>query len=559
LWSKLFSILKYATPSFRTALLDQLNESTAHRLVDKTIASGHSIGTLDLAMRELHEADPNLLGRLERTIGAVHFLRLIDANGAVPELFRIMRHGTPSFRTALLGQLNEGTVRRLVDKTIASGHPIGTLNLAMRGLGKADPNLLGGLERSIGAVQFLRLIDANGTVSDLFRILQCATPALQTAILDELNETIGRHLVDKTIASGRSIGTLHLAMQELGKADPNLLGRLERAIGAVQFLRIVGANGTLAELFKILEYATQAFRTALLNELNETIGRHLVDKTIASGRSIGTLGIAMRDLGKTDPNLLGRLERAIGAVQFLRLIDANGTVVELFKILEHATPTFRTALLEELNGSTVRHLVDKSIEARRSIGTLNLAMRGLGKADPNLLGRLERAIGAVQFLRLIDANGTVSDLFSILQYATPSFRTALLDQLNEGTAHRLVDKTIASGHSIGTLDLAMRELHEADPNLLGRLERAIGALQFLRLIDGTGRCPTCSGFFGTRLLPSERRCWRISTKPQCDIWSTRPSKPSAPSSRSTFRCVNLRARLIEAGVKNLSARADGGG
>jgi hypothetical protein len=86
-----------------------------------------------------------------------------------------------------------------------------------------------------------------------------------------------------------------------------------------------------------------------------------------------------------------------------------------------------------------------------------------GPLPPDLLGRLEQAIGAVHFLRLIAANGTVFELFRILQYATPAFRTALLDQLKEATALQLVDKTIAAGRSIGTLHLAMRELGDEAP------------------------------------------------------------------------------------------------
>jgi hypothetical protein len=84
----------------------------------------------------------------------------------------------------------------------------------------------------------------------------------------------------------------------------------------------------------------------------------------------------MRELGEADEELgadkrvLGRLEQAIGAERFLRLIAANGTVFELFKVLENATPTFREALLRQLDDATAGKLVDQAIAARRSIGTL---------------------------------------------------------------------------------------------------------------------------------------------------------------------------------------------
>src|SRR5438270_9144972 len=164
-------IMKSATPAFRTALLDQLSEANALQLVDKTIAAGRSIGTLNLAMREVGDADPALLGRLEQAIVAVHFLPLIVANPSATLFRSILGNATPAYRTALLDQLNAATALQLVDKTIAAGRSIGTLNLVMREAGDADPALLGRLEQAIGAVHFLRLIVANGTVFELFKIM----------------------------------------------------------------------------------------------------------------------------------------------------------------------------------------------------------------------------------------------------------------------------------------------------------------------------------------------------------------------------------------------------
>ena len=212
--------------------------------------------------------------------------------------------------------------------------------------------------------------------------------------MDRLDEPTAAALVDKTIAAGRSIGTLNLAMRELGEADPGPLGRLEEVIGAAGFLRVIVANGTLFELFMTLKHASSAFREDLLDRLDEPTAAALVEKTIAAGRSIGTLNLAMRELGEADPGLLGRLEEAIGAARFLRLIAANSTLFELFMILKHASSAFREMLLDRLDEPTAAALVDKTIAAGRSIGTLHLAMRELGEADPGLLGRLEEAIGA---------------------------------------------------------------------------------------------------------------------------------------------------------------------
>jgi len=417
--------------------------------------------------------------------GSDAFLRLILANGSLSELFKILANSTPQFRAALLEQLTSTQAEALLDKTIAAGRSIGTLNLAMRELGETNPDLLVRLEHAIGAPAFLRLLLSNATLSDLFKILQYATPQFRAALLGQLTSTQAEALLDKTIAAGRSIGTLHLAMRELGETDPDLLVHLERAIGATAFLRLILSNGTLSELFKILQYATSGFRAALLEQLTSTQAEALLDKTIAAGRSIGTLSLAVRELGETDPDLLAALERAIGAPAFLRLILSNGTLPELFKVLETSTPQFRTVLLEQLTSTQAEALLDKTIAAGRSIGTLSFAMRELGETNSDLLAALERAIGAPAFLRLILSNGTLFELFKVLQYATPPFRTALLEQLTFTQAEALLDKTIAEVRRIETLHFTLRRLSNNSVQL-ATLEKLLGVEGWWRLLIACG-------------------------------------------------------------------------
>ncbi|MFH1719613.1 MAG: hypothetical protein ABIF19_19860 [Planctomycetota bacterium] len=360
-----------------------------------------------------------------------------------------------------------------------------TVGTGFSSLKRNAPAVLARVEKEFGSEKFLRLIAANGTLFELFMILEYATPAFREALMDRLDPDGAAALVDKTIAAGRAVGTLHLAMRELGEADPALLGRLEQAIGAQQFLRLIAANGTLFELFMILEYATPAFREALMDRLDPDGAAALVDKTIAVGRAVGTLHLAMRELGEADPALLRRLEQAIGAQQFLRLIAANGTLIELFRILEYATPAFREALVDRLDPDGTAALVDKTIAAGRSVGTLDLAMRELGEADPALLGRLEQAIGAQQFLRLIAANGTLIELFGILERATSAFREALMDRLDPAGAATLVNKTTAAGRSVESLHHTLRQLSKI-PAQLERLEDLLGVHGWWCLFVGVG-------------------------------------------------------------------------
>ncbi|HUS11437.1 MAG TPA: hypothetical protein VMZ30_13300, partial [Pyrinomonadaceae bacterium] len=197
-------------------------------------------------------------------------------------------------------------------------------------------------------------------------------------------------------------------------------------------------------------------------ELIERRFRILFEQTHSCGdtMAIDDIGAGLSALRNHATDRWASVLNEYGYEPFLRLIRANGTVVELFMVLKNATSGFRTALLEQLTAEQAEALIDKTIATGRSIGTLNLATRELGETDPDLLIRLENVIGAPGFLRLIHANGTVFELFMVVKHATPRFRTALLEQLTAEQAEALIDKTIGTGRSIGTLHLAMRELGE---------------------------------------------------------------------------------------------------
>jgi hypothetical protein len=172
-------------------------------------------------------------------------------------------------------------------------------------------------------------------------IMQRATPAFRTELLDLLDEATVRDLVDKTIAAGRSIGTLDLAMREMGDADPALLGRLEQIIGAGCFLRLIVANGTLFELFGIMKHATPAFRTELLDRLDEATARDLVHKTIAAGRLIGSFHFTLRQLARI-PTERRRLEQLLGTDGWWRLVIGAGTLNSLDQITDAMSDDFRS-------------------------------------------------------------------------------------------------------------------------------------------------------------------------------------------------------------------------
>ncbi|MGQ0571664.1 MAG: hypothetical protein ACT4P5_19345 [Armatimonadota bacterium] len=314
---------------------------------------------------------PVILETVQTEHGAERFV----TNSTLVELFRILQYATPTFREALLGQLDDATAAALVEKTIAAGRSIGTLDLAMRELGEADEKLeegkrlLGRLEQAIGAERFLRLITANGTLYELFMILKNATPAFREKLLGQFDEATAGALVEKTIAAGRSIGTLHLAMRELGEADEKLeedkrlLGRLEQAIGAGSIVRLIGASGSLFELFHILQYTTPTFREALLGQLGDANAGMLVDKTIAAGRSIESFHYSLRQLAQPSSQR-ERLQGLLGIDGWWRLIIGVGSLYSVCKLSQAMSDDFRLRFIrasseltsEDWSGITARGL-----------------------------------------------------------------------------------------------------------------------------------------------------------------------------------------------------------
>ena len=234
------------------------------------------------------------------------------------------------------------------------GGQIGLLGLALRSLAIVDEGELEVLLSSVGTDHILEVIVRHGTLFELFRTLQYSSPDFAAGLITALDETIVGELINKTIVEGRSIGTLHLTLRDL--ADRPLPGggtqlqALETHLGGAPMLRLIRANGTLFELFRTLGHSSPDFAAGLITALDETIVGELIDKTIAEGRSIGTLNYTLRVLARR-PWPEGKdqrwaLESLISAPDFWRLIRANGNLNDLAYLLGDASREFLGKLFE---------------------------------------------------------------------------------------------------------------------------------------------------------------------------------------------------------------------
>ena len=374
-------------------------------------------------LRQVNANYPELIRSLRQQIDPGNLPSLIaktDLQNLLLLLSNLAEKDGHWWRDTLIA-LDDQTLDRLIDRTLANGRSIGTLDLTLRELGRERPDLLRALEAKIGAQRYLRLITTAGSISELFRIIEQSSSVMRTDLIAALDDQAIDQLIDQTIAHGRSIGTLSLALRELGKTDADLLHALEVKIGAQRYLHLITAAGTISELFRIIRYSSSEMRSGLIVALDNQTLDQLIDQTIANGRSIGTLHLAFRDLGQTDADLLHALEVKIGAQRYLRLITAAGTIPELFKIIRYSSPEMRTNLIADLNDQTLDHLVNQTIVNDRSIGALNFALRELGQAAPDLLRSLKMKIGAQRWWRLILALGTIRILTDILRHTSRQF------------------------------------------------------------------------------------------------------------------------------------------
>ena len=405
-------------------------------LVERTINTGRSIGTLNLALRELKNSDPSLLEALENKMGANCLLRLLQANGTIFELFKILEHSSPKAAHELIDALDDPDLDTLVERTITTGRSVGTLNLALRELKNSDPSLLEDLENKMGPHRLLRLLQANGTIFELFMVLRHSSGKAAQALIHTLDDPGLDTLVERTITTGRSIGTLDLALRELKNSDPSLLEALENKMGAHRLLRLLQANGTIFEFFKILEHSSHRAAQALIHALNDAGLDALIERIIATGRSIGTLDLALREFKNSDPSLLEALESKMDAHRLLRLLQASGTIIELFSILKHSSHKAAQDLTDALDDPRLDTLVERTITTGRSIGTLSMALSTLKNNDPALLEALESKMGPHRFWQLILHNGSLSFLANLSMSMSPKFAKTFVEKSIEFSNER---------------------------------------------------------------------------------------------------------------------------
>ncbi len=244
------------------AAVDKLSKRQLDNLIRRD--AGRSISTLHRALRELRQVDEKLLAALETKLTARRYLDMILEAGTLVELLRLARHSTPATARRLVALLSAADVDLLQRRTTASKHSIGTLGAALKALDQADEDLSSALEEKLDERLFLDLVLDSGTFFELFRFLGYPRPQATRRLIAALKATDVERLRAQTVASGRSLGTLELALRKLALIDEQVAMAVIEKIGVYRWWRLILARGNLSVLSGVVRYAGWDFGQQLL-------------------------------------------------------------------------------------------------------------------------------------------------------------------------------------------------------------------------------------------------------------------------------------------------------
>jgi len=300
---------------------------------------------------------------------------------------------------------------------------------------------------------------------------------------------------------------LNLFSSQLFFPDFDIDRIITEFVGCSEFKTLLTSEPLAVQVYTLRRLVAKASlgRSEAIKAINDAICRqvkYLCGKTEAWNEeeridfSTGIFG-----LSKSSLDHLRSLELQLTVEQIITKIRQGCYILDLFNLLQNSSPSRAGALIGALESSDIDALVDKTVKQERSVGTLNMTLRDLGKKtveidgkELNLLTALEEIVTVRHLRELVVNNGTVFELFSLLRNSSPSHAGALIAALESSDIDALVDKTVKQERSIETLhytfnglrgyrSLLEELLKVLSPPLLARLIIRAGTLNSLMLIS----------------------------------------------------------------------------
>ncbi len=384
------------------------------------------------------------------------------------------------------------------------------LGLHLRTLRLADPEAHVNLERRIRVEALARLVAAHGDLRALLRILVNSSAWFSRGLLDAFADGDLARLAARTVERGGSVGTLNLALRDLGQRPlPGGDGQSQAdlfvaRLGTKPMALLVASRGDLSALLKILQHSPAWFAADLLASFEGRDLGLLAERTVEREGSVGTLGIALRELGERPvPGNNSRTQAdlfvaRLGAGLLARIVAQRGDLSALLGILAKSPSWFAAELLEAFASDDLARLAGRTVEREGSVGTLGVALRALGQRSlPGDQGRTQADLFAARFgarpmARLVTERGDLSALMRILAESPAFFAADLLRSFAGEDLALLAGRTVKKEGSIGTLGLALLQLGERPlfgaTNQTQRelFEVRFGIVSLWRLVVGAG-------------------------------------------------------------------------
>lgn len=176
---------------------------------------------------------------------------------------------------------------------------------------------------------------------------------------------------------------------------------------------------------------------ASLSATNKQDWENMIQRTLDSKLSIGTISFALQKSKKINKDLARRVEKKIGARSLLQLVAELGTIYELFKLIENSSIT--DEVIRALDKVILDSLVEKTVKVERSIRAIHLTLFVLRETNFNHLEELQRKFGVANWWKLVISNGDIADLRNLMRYFTFDFRVEMTSYSEEFLSQVWID------------------------------------------------------------------------------------------------------------------------
>ena len=200
--------------------------------------------------------------------------------------------------------------------------------------------------------------------------IECAKQDIVTFLLSAVGRRRGWDRDLLQLLRGRLQLSGDLSLKKAIVADRAIVERLTREQQQIPFQAL-----SLATLFSREAADTLPYSTWLAERIEKMVAEPQREK----GVPIWLIGKAIRALSLVSGGSRKNLEGKLRPEKVLELLNFRGNLVELCALLQNSTPAFGEKLLDGLRPDRVRVLVQRTVDEGRSIGTLILALRELGK------------------------------------------------------------------------------------------------------------------------------------------------------------------------------------